>query len=226
MNGPLYELQDVVKAYEGRTVLSLERLVLQPGGVTALEGHNGAGKSTLLAMLALLARPDSGRIIYRGRRVDQTEVTTLRREITLVAQDSYLFNTSVEKNVAYGLALRGQPRRQRLERAARALEDVGLAAFAGHRARTLSRGESQRVALARALVLQPLVLLLDEPFANLDPASAEVFEEVIRRQPAQGTAVILVSHDAGQARRLADRVLRLEGGRLAADERLTLPGAC
>jgi tungstate transport system ATP-binding protein len=221
MAGPLYRLENVVKLAGGRPVLEVERLELGAEPVTAVSGPNGAGKTTLLKLLALLERPDAGRVVYRGRDAAQAgELTRLRREVTYVSQDAYLFSGSVERNLAYGLGLRGMARAQRRRRAAAALERVGLAGFAGRPARGLSRGETQRVALARALALEPAALLLDEPFANLDPASAEVFERVIGGLPEEGTTVILVTHGAEQARRLARRLITLLGGRVAGDDPL------
>ncbi len=215
MATPLFELRQVVKSYQDRQVLALEELSLQGGEITAIEGPNGAGKTTLLKILALLIAPDQGRLFYRGSEISGAgNHIVLRREITLVAQDAYLFEGSVEKNVSYGLKLRGEDKGKRRQRAREALAQAGLNGFLHRRARGLSGGEGQRVALARALALEPRVLLLDEPFANLDPASAEVFERVISGLPQQGCSVILVSHARDQARRLADRVIALADGRL------------
>jgi tungstate transport system ATP-binding protein len=146
---------------------------------------------------------------------NSTGLTALRREATLVAQDAYLFNSSVTKNLLYGLDLRGLASGEREARVSRALQTVGLQGFAQRKARQLSSGESQRVALARALALKPKVLLLDEPFANLDPESEAVFERVIRELPQSGCTVIMVTHGREQAGRMADSGLRLEAGRLA-----------
>ena len=216
MVDPIFSLRGVRKSFGGRLALAVDELDLAAGTVTAVEGPNGAGKTTLLHILALLSPPDQGRLIYRGRPLPRAagELTALRREITLVAQQAYLFESSVAANVAYGLRLRGMDRRARRERVAEALERVGLSGFGPRKARKLSGGEMQRVALARALVLRPRVLLLDEPFANLDPESSEVFGRVVQGLPAQGCTVVLVSHARGQARRLASRVVALEGGRV------------
>ncbi len=216
MVDPIFSLRGVRKSFGGRLALAIDELDLAAGTVTAVEGPNGAGKTTLLHILALLSPPDQGRLIYRGSPLPRAagELTALRREITLVAQQAYLFESSVAANVAYGLRLRGMDRRARRERVAAALERVGLSGFGPRKARKLSGGEMQRVALARALVLRPRVLLLDEPFANLDPESSEVFGRVVQGLPAQGCTVVLVSHARGQARRLASRVVALEGGRV------------
>ncbi len=212
---PLYKLQNVEKLHQGRLVLKLPELELTPGQVTVISGPNGAGKTTLLNLLAFLTMPDKGRLEYAGREVrNGPGLNAYRRQATLVAQDAYLFNSSVAKNLQYGLNLRGLEPGESQARLRRVLETVGLAGFAERKARQLSGGESQRVALARALALEPKVLLLDEPFVNLDPESEAVFERVIQDLPGQGCSVILVTHGREQARRLAGRELRLEAGRL------------
>ena len=217
MSEPLFRLEDVVKRYQGRTALEVPHLELGRG-ITAIEGPNGAGKTTLLSILALLLRPDRGRLFFRGREVRPRDERELRRGITLVAQDAYLFDTTVEANLAYGLKRRGLPRARRQEAVARALEAVGLAGLARRRVRELSGGEARRVALARALVLEPEALLLDEPFTNLDQQSTAVFERVIAGLPDRGTSVILVSHQRRPVERLAERVLSLREGRLVEPE--------
>lgn len=215
MATPLYKLTGVKKYHQGRLILDIPQLALDAGELAVISGPNGAGKTTLLNLLSFLALPDEGLMEFNGRQVRSSQgLTSLRREVTLVAQHAYLFNTSVAKNLMYGLKLRGLNRKECIQRIAQALEVVGLAGFAERKARELSGGESQRVALARALALRPKVLLLDEPFANLDPESEDVFERVITRLPKGGCNVILVTHGREQAERLADRSLRLEQGRL------------
>ena len=217
MATPLFEIQDLGKSFGAGPVLAIDQLSIPSGQVTVLQGPNGAGKTTLLSILALLLRPDQGRVLYRGHLVSANgDRARWRRQITLVDQDPYLFTTSVAGNVAYGLARRGLPASQRRERVQKALETVGLAGFESRRARRLSGGEKQRVALARALVLEPRALLLDEPFANLDPSAAQVFERVIADLPASGCAVVMVSHAREHAHRLASLVITLEGGRVVA----------
>ncbi|MBU4604687.1 MAG: ATP-binding cassette domain-containing protein, partial [Proteobacteria bacterium] len=193
MSQILFSLRGVVKRFEQREALNLERLDLEAGVITVVEGPNGAGKTTLLSLLALITPPDQGRLFFDGHELPRSgsQLTAWRRQITLVAQQAYLFDTSVEKNVAYGLRLRGLERVQREVRVGEALAQVGLTEFAPRPAKRLSGGEMQRVALARALVLRPRALLLDEPFANLDPASAQVFERVLGELPGQGCAVVL-----------------------------------
>lgn len=215
MSDPVYALEGVTKVYEGNSVLRVEQLEVKRGEVLALVGPSGAGKSTLLRLLNFLEPPTSGRITFMGAdiRPGQEAPLQLRRRVTTVFQQSVLLNRSVRDNVAFGLRLRG--RRDSSDRVEEALEMVGLSHLQGRRARTLSGGEAQRVALARALVLEPDVLLLDEPTANLDPANVGLIEEVVRsRNREKGTTVILVTHNVFQARRLADRVALLLAGDL------------
>jgi tungstate transport system ATP-binding protein len=137
----------------------------------------------------------------------------LRRKVTTVFQRPLLLNRSVSANVAYGLGVRGE--RNTDSRVESALDQVGLAHLRRQRARTLSGGEAQRVALARAIVLEPKVLLLDEPTANLDPYNVGVIEEnVTELNQKRGTTMVLVTHNVFQARRLAHRVVLLLEGRI------------
>lgn len=214
MTDPVYRLRDVIKEYEGREVLRIEALDIAAGEIFAVVGPSGAGKSTLLRLLNFLELPSSGAIRFgdyttNGRGDAPLD---LRRQVTTVFQRPVLLNQSVYDNVAYGLWVRGQARdRQKIEAA---LARVGLDRVAGQRARTLSGGEAQRVALARAIVIEPSVLLLDEPTANLDPYNVGLIEEITRElNRRQQTTVVLVTHNVFQAKRLAHRIgLFLDGG--------------
>jgi tungstate transport system ATP-binding protein len=130
--------------------------------------------------------------------------------MAMVAQQPVLFNTTVEANVAYGLKVRGI--RGCRDRVAKALEWVGLADFRGRRALTLSGGEAQRVAIARAAILEPEILFLDEPTANLDPSNVALIEDLIRDVADRGASVVLVTHNLFQARRLGHQATFLLGG--------------
>ena len=211
----LYSLQKVTKAYNGRTVLDIVNLQIQPGEVLGLVGPSGAGKSTLLRLLNFLEQPSSGQLSFHGQ-TQQNGVEMpleLRRRVTTVFQRPMLLNRTVWENVAFGLQLRGQRDSSELIQAT--LEQVGLAELAQQRARTLSGGEAQRVVLARAMVLKPEVLLLDEPTANLDPYNVGKIEEIVRQlNQQQGVTLVLVTHNVFQAHRLATRVGFMLEGRL------------
>jgi len=215
MMDPLYELRDVSKAYDGRTVIDIDSLTVNPGEVLAVVGPSGAGKSTLLRMLNFLEFPDSGTLTYRGQTVRPGEIPLpARREVTTVFQRPALLSTSVWRNIGYGLRLRG--RRDSRAEVGSIIRRLGLESLALAQARTLSGGEAQRVALARATVLKPTVLLLDEPTANLDPYNVGLIEEVVREMNEEaGLTVVLVTHNVFQARRLAHRVALLLSGKVA-----------
>ncbi len=213
MSDIVYHLEQVTKSYNGRCVLQVDSLDIRPGEILAVVGPSGAGKSTLLRLLNFLEPPTSGSIRFLDSEFSPTRTPPLdlRRRVTTVFQRPVLLNRTVWANVAYGLKLRHQ--RQFDDQVQAVLEQVGLTSAARQRARTLSGGEAQRVALARAMVLQPDVLLLDEPTANLDPYNVGLIEEIMHALNAkQGTSLVLVTHNVFQAKRLAHRVaLFLEG---------------
>ena len=214
MSAPAFRLEGVLVRHGSHVVLDVPRLEIPRGQSIALVGPNGAGKTTLLRVLALLDAPSSGRVEILGRVVPAGERgrAALRRDVTLVAQTPFLFRRSVAANVAYGLRVRGEPARERVEAA---LASVGLEGFGQRPARKLSAGESQRVALARALALDPPVVLFDEPAASVDRERAPDVERAIARLRGTGKTVVLATHDFGQAARLADAVLSLVDGRIA-----------
>jgi tungstate transport system ATP-binding protein len=215
VNDIVYRLEDVIKEYDGRRVLHASGLEIQSGEVFAMVGPSGAGKSTLLRMLNFLEPPDQGSIIYRGIPYNRQNAVPLelRRRVTTVFQRPTLLERSVIDNVSYGLRLRGM--RNSHQRTHSALEKVGMLPLARQRARTLSGGEAQRVALARAMVIEPDVLLLDEPTANLDPYNIGLIEKIILDlNKQQGATLVLVTHNIFQARRLADRVAFLLDGQI------------
>lgn len=215
MNDLLYTLSRVTKSYGTRTVLSIDELEIRRGEALAVVGPSGAGKSTLLRLLNFLEPVSSGEIRFDGQPIGGGEAAPLavRRRITTVFQRPILLKRSVAANVAFGLGLRG--RRNSAAAVQAILEEVGLTGLAQAPARSLSGGEAQRVALARALVLQPDVLLLDEPTANLDPANVALMEGIVARMNReQGMTVVFVTHNPFQARRMGQRVALLLDRRL------------
>lgn len=212
----IYQLHNLTQSYQGRTVLQIEQLEIYAGEIVAIVGPSGAGKSTLLRLLNFLEEPAAGYLTFEHSALNGTAPPLhLRRKVTTVFQNPVLLNRSVAANVAYGLKLRGQDRGT-IERAvAEALDRVGLRDLANASARTLSGGEAQRVALARALVIQPMVLLLDEPTANLDPYNIKLIEQIVTEvNQEQGTTIVLVTHNIFQAKRLARRTALILEGRL------------
>ena len=212
----IYRLENLTQSYDGRTVLQVDRLDIYVGEILALVGPSGAGKSTLLRQLNFLEQPAAGRITFEDNRLNGgAPPLKIRRKVTTVFQSPVLLSRSVTANVAYGLKVRGKGGKPIDRPVAQALEQVGLAHLAKASARTLSGGEAQRVALARALVVEPDVLLMDEPTANLDPYNVKMIEQIITAvNREQGTTVVLVTHNVFQAKRLAHRTAFLLDGRL------------
>jgi len=172
-------------------------------GSTAILGPNGAGKSTLLRLMHGLLRPSSGAVLWPQPLMQ-----------AMVFQRPVMLRTTALANIEYGLRLRGHSAAERRRRALVALERVGLPELASRQARRCSGGEQQRIALARAWALEPQVLFLDEPTASLDPASSREVERIIREIAAAGTKIVMTTHNLGQARRLAEEVIFLNGGRM------------
>jgi molybdopterin-binding protein len=212
---PIVELVDVRVRYGEADVLRVDRFAAFTGEVLAIIGPNGSGKSTLLRILALLETPTAGEVRFRGGPVTAAHALDVRREMAVVLQLPLLADMTVADNVALGLAFRRVPRGARRERVHRWLARLGIGALSGRRARGLSGGEAQRVALARALVLEPAVLLLDEPFASLDqPSRVALITDLGAILRADRVTTIVVTHDRGEAQALADRVGVMLGGRL------------
>jgi len=211
---PIYELRNVIKCYDDRCVLQIDRLAVYRGEILGVVGPSGAGKSTLLRLLNFLEPPTSGELRFAHYRSNGTlPPLEIRRRMTTVFQRPVLLQRSVFENVAYGLRLRGE--RNVAPRVQAMLERLGLGELAHVAAHTLSGGEAQRVAVARALVIEPEVLLLDEPTANLDPYNIQLIEGIVRETNRErGTTVVWVTHNIFQARRLADRVAFLLSGEL------------
>ena len=204
----LFELRDVSLTRAGTEVLKGIDVELPPGA-TAIVGPSGSGKSTLLRLLNRLADPDSGEVIYRGRPLAERDPLELRREVSLVPQLPALLPGTVAENLGFAAELAGHE----LD-CGRSLGLAGLdESFAERDVSRLSVGEQQRVMLARALAQSPSVLLLDEPTSALDEAARDAIERTLadlRRQV--DLAMVVVSHDPAQARRLGDWVVRLEAG--------------
>jgi tungstate transport system ATP-binding protein len=184
-------------------------LTLDGNGLAVIMGPNGAGKSLLLRLLHGLLIATGGTVRFGGEPIGEN----LRRRQAMVFQRPVLLRRSVAANVDFALKLKGGQARP--ERRNRLLDHVGLLDRAKQPARLLSGGEQQRLALARALATEPEVLFLDEPTASLDPASVQMIEAIVRNAKSQGVTVIFVTHDLGQAKRLADEVVFLHKGRLA-----------
>ncbi|KPJ81585.1 MAG: ABC transporter ATP-binding protein [Gammaproteobacteria bacterium SG8_30] len=203
-------LRDVVFEAGGKRILDGVSLTIDPGPRTLVMGPNGSGKSVLLRLCHGLLLPSAGTVGFSG-----PEYVNGRRRHAMVFQRPVMLRRSVLANVTYGLALAGVAISERTKIAGEALARAGIAHLALQPARVLSGGEQQRLALARAWALRPELLLLDEPTANLDPAATMAIESVIQAMHEAGTKVVMVTHNLGQAHRLGDEVVFLDGGRVA-----------
>ncbi len=190
-----------------RQIIDHIDLTLRANVLSVVMGPNGAGKSVLLSLLHGLVPPSAGEI----RWGNQVETSAVRAQQAMIFQKPVLLRRSVRANLDFVLRIRG-----RMDASYRdqLLDQVGLLSQSGQPARSLSGGEQQRLALARALATQPAVLFLDEPSASLDPASAMMIEDVVLAAHREGTKCIFVTHDIGQAKRLADEVIFVHHGRL------------
>lgn len=211
------DLEQVTRRYPGRpAALDAVDLAVPEGCLVTLLGASGSGKSTLLKVVAGIERPDAGRVLLGG--TDVGGVPAHRRGAVLMFQKANLFPyLSVADNIAFGLRVRGERRSRTGTEVGRMLDLVGLPGAGPRKPAQLSGGEQQRVALARALVTQPRVLLLDEPFSNLDPQVRGSLQDAVRGiQQTLGITAVLVTHDRAEAMAMADRVALLHGGRLLA----------
>jgi tungstate transport system ATP-binding protein len=192
----LLEVQAARKLYGEKVLLDVGPIALAAGDLIVLTGDNGSGKTTLLKMLAGLERGDRLRMRFDGLEATESHYPhALRHAVIYVHQHPYLFNTSIAENVRYGLKLRGMPAAERERHVAEALEWAGVGHLADVAPRRLSGGEKQRVALARAKVLEPRVLLVDEPTANLDAQSRAQVIELLRRTATGDNCVVVACHD-------------------------------
>jgi tungstate transport system ATP-binding protein len=208
-------VSNISKNYNGKSVLTDCSFSFDSGGIYLLIGPNGTGKSTFLRICALLEDPDRGEVnFFSGNDIVNKDIK-LRRRINLVLPKIGVFNTTVFKNVAYGLKIRGFKRGEIEERTNRVLDFVGLIQKKNLNALSLSSGETQRLGIARAMVIEPEILFLDEPTVSLDPHSTTIIEETITRIKEQNKlTIIMVTHNIFQAQRLADRVLFMYEGRI------------
>jgi tungstate transport system ATP-binding protein len=211
----LYQIQNLQHHYDGHPALDIDSFSIQPGTITGIIGPNGSGKSTLLKMLAFIDKPGKGTVLFKGEPA-QPFANHVRFQVTLLTQEPYLMKRSVYKNISYGLELRGNIQ-DLPNRVHDALALVGLSGndFSHRKWYELSGGEAQRVALAARLILKPEVLLLDEPTASIDAASAQIIKDTaLLARNKWGTTLIIASHDWEWLYDICEHVVHLFMGRI------------
>jgi tungstate transport system ATP-binding protein len=211
----LLQLSDLLVKRDGQTVLDIESLSVPMGEVLAIVGPNGAGKSTLFLVLARLLKAGRGQIIFKGQPIDFFHALEYRRQMALVLQEPLLMDMSVYENAALGLKFRGRSSTEIGDRVTHWLKRLGVAHLSDRPARKLSGGEAQRVSLARAFVLEPNLLLLDEPFTSLDsPTRVRLLEDLKSVLTETKMTTIFITHDLQEAVKLATRMTVILDGRI------------
>jgi tungstate transport system ATP-binding protein len=213
---PILKVESLEVKRGGATILNVPSLLIQEGEVLSLIGPNGAGKTTLLQTLSYLMKPFQGEIFFRGRKVERNHsVLQYRRKLAMVFQEPLLFDTTVFENVASGLKIRGVKRDEVRVRVMEQLDRFGISHLKDRSPRTLSGGEAQRTSLARAFALRPEILLLDEPFASLDPPTRDsLIEDLEHILQQTRTTAIFATHDRLEALRLSDRIAVMNQGNI------------
>lgn len=211
----MIEIKNLCKNFGKKQVLKNINLKIEKGEIFAIIGPTGVGKTTLLRILDLLEEPTSGEIYFNNVEITKNKKIKLnhRRKMAVVFQKPIVFKTSVYENIAYGLRVRGEDENLIKKKVKEILEKFSLIEYENRNAETLSGGEIQRICIARAMIIQPEVLLLDEPTANLDPKNIEMIENFLRNKN-KNTTIIIATHDMEQCQNIADRVAVLINGEI------------
>ena len=210
----LISFRNIRKTLLRRRVLDVHEMIVYEGECAVLHGENGAGKSTLMKIIAGLIAPDSGVVVIGGKRMSwRLAYRTFRKEVVYLHQSPFLFDRSVAENISYGLQTRGLDRNIIREKVESAIEWAGLSPLAARNARDLSGGEKQRVALTRARILEPRLLLLDEPTSAMDHESREQTFELIRDLADSGITVYISTHESARLYQ-PDRIIKIARGKL------------
>ena len=207
----MLQVREVRKSYDGRTVVNDVSFDVAPGEIFALLGPNGAGKTTLIRMITDIVRPDSGQITFDGRPVSGPK----RVRAAYLPEERGLYKkVNVIDVLAYYGELKDMTASDARRESIELLEEFGLAAWAKKHVATLSKGMQQKVQLCTALIGRPELLMLDEPFTGLDPINVQIFEDVLRRRRAEGTTVLLSTHQMNKVEQQCDRALMINRGHM------------
>ena len=208
-------IKDLLIRRNGRDTLEIDSLDITRGETLTVVGPNGAGKSTLLLVLARLLKPARGDINFDGKSLTHWNELEYRRKISFVFQAPLLLDMTVEQNIALGLRFRKTPKEEIHPRVWKWIKHLGIESLAKRRAGQLSGGEAQRVSLARAFVLEPELLLLDEPFSALDPPTrTKMLEDLSALLARDHRTAVFVTHNLNEAAKLSHRIAVIVGGRL------------
>jgi len=211
----MIEIRKLLIQRNGRDALQIDSLDIKHGETLAVVGPNGAGKSTLLLALARLLKPSDGGVIFNGSQLARLDDLEYRRKISFVFQDPLLLDMTVEQNIALGLKFRKVPKEEIHARVWSWIKQLEIESLAKRRASQLSGGEAQRVSLARAFVLEPELLLLDEPFAALDPPTrAKLLEDLSALLAQDHRTAVFVTHNLNEAAKLSHRIAVIVNGML------------
>jgi tungstate transport system ATP-binding protein len=205
------ELEGIQKTYRPVKALDSISFSAEGGKIIALTGVNGAGKTTLLRIIAGLEKQDKGNIRFNNQAITMGE---LRHVSTMVFQRTAMFSRSVYENLAFGLRIRRKTELEIREQIEQALNTVGLKNFEKRKAKKTSGGEQQRIALARAFLINPQILLLDEPTSNLDPYSTKIMEKAVLSKKKKDNIIIIATHNLNQAKLLSDEIVHIHNGRI------------
>lgn len=211
----MIQIRDLLIQRNGLEALRIDALDIPRGETLTVVGPNGAGKSTLLLALARLLRPSRGDILYEGKSLKEWNELEYRRKISFVFQSPLLMDMTVEQNVALGLKFRGTPKHEKQERVWTWMKQLGVDTLAKRQAGQLSGGEAQRVSLARAFVLEPELLLLDEPFSALDPPTrTKLLDDMYTLLKEHQRTAVFVTHNLTEATKLSHRIAIIVNGAL------------
>lgn len=206
------KLDNLIREYEKRRVLDIPEHLIEKGSRTAIIGPNGAGKSTLLNIIGGLDKGYAGKVFYG---MEGNDFSKIARKVTVVFQKPYLISTTVEKNIFYPMKIRGFSKEEQKTRTENFCQDLGLGPFRKQKSWKLSGGETQKVALARALAFGPELLLLDEPTANVDPATTGEIEKLLLKiNKKENTTIIFITHNLAQAKRVCENVIFMHKGEI------------
>lgn len=215
----LLRTKNLTKAYRRRRVVDEVSLVVNPGEIVGLLGANGAGKTTSFRMVVGMVRPDRGEVIFRGENMTRAPMyRRARRGMGYLSQEPSVFRkmTALDNIVAV-LEARRVPKKERLGEARRLLDELQLGHLAGSLAENLSGGERRRLEISRALATRPALLLLDEPFAGVDPITVEEIQKILAELRERGIAILITDHAVAETLRISDRAYILDKGKVIAE---------